>query len=702
MNKLFKKNSVLSIIFSLFIILFIMLVAANFLYANQINNILLNWYIDSATSTTSEYFRKIDDVEKDFSKLTYTLFNSNKTFLSYISGNNPSDTASSYANTILYEKATENNLDAIHVYDVKSKKFVTSYAKQNHPIKEDHLTSVVEDFKKGKKWNYVADDNNKNGNLFYITQDFSGFYVVYSISFGFLADKLNISDSNIKDFIVFFDDEYIFNSEYITTGVFSPKNFDDFSFNTNANREYYTDGSLFYIHNTNYKTSVISTYDRNSFNTWKLSVITDVIKLFSVIILLYIVIIVIFYLMSKKKIMYYNTLIKSNKTELSILVEDIIKAAYANITPHNNLILNTAPHFDNYNFFECIMFKIDKIKPNKLQQTSDILKLLFIEIADALSPHYKTYEVICDYDTIIVFLASDKDISENIQTHLSNISGSFEKQTEHTVTLILSDEFYNFTDIYEHLTELNNRKQFRFLYGYNSIITNKNIYTNKATEYPKDIETALTDAIIRADHEKIMEYANDFFTVIIDLNSPLSAREWICSLYFKILRETQFLYNDSEHGFDFIKRVFECDTLDECAVILQEMLPNLELLCSMSHELNTVHFRQLVNDIIEKEYNNHDLNIAYIADKMNITPAYWGQKFIKEFNMPFNSYILNYRINKSLDLLKNTNTKISDIALKCGFSNGTYFTKAFRESKGITPSQYRNQQLNFDHDGENI
>lgn len=400
---------------------------------------------------------------------------------------------------------------------------------------------------------------------------------------------------------------------------------------------------------------------------------------------------IIFYLMSKKKIMHYNTLIKSNKTEISDSVENIIKDAYANIMPQNELILNTASYFSGYNSFKCIMFKIDKTKPSKSQPTSDILKILFIEIADILSPFCKIYEIICDYDTITVFLAFDKDISENLMSYLNNISDSFKKQTDHTFTLVLSDEFYNFTDIYEHLTELNNRKQFRFLYGYNSIITNKNICIEKAIEYPKDIEAALIDAIIHASHEKIMEYANDFFTVIIEQNSPLLAKEWICALYFKILRETQFLYNNSEHGFNFIKRVFECDTLDECAVILQEMLPNLELICSMSHEMNTVHFRQLVNDIIDKEYHNRDLNIAYIADKMNITPAYWGQKFIKEFNMPFNSYILNYRINKALELLKNTNTKISDIALKCGFSNGTYFTKAFRESKGITPSQYRNQ-----------
>lgn len=53
------------------------------------------------------------------------------------------------------------------------------------------------------------------------------------------------------------------------------------------------------------------------------------------------------------------------------------------------------------------------------------------------------------------------------------------------------------------------------------------------------------------------------------------------------------------------------------------------------------------------------------------------------------SYLIQYRIHKSLELLRNTDMEIARIALECGFSNQSYYTSRFRELLGMTPKQYR-------------
>lgn len=52
-------------------------------------------------------------------------------------------------------------------------------------------------------------------------------------------------------------------------------------------------------------------------------------------------------------------------------------------------------------------------------------------------------------------------------------------------------------------------------------------------------------------------------------------------------------------------------------------------------------------------------------------------------------YLLQYRIEKAADLLRTTEKKSNEIAISCGFSDISYFTKRFREWKGCTPLEYR-------------
>lgn len=52
-------------------------------------------------------------------------------------------------------------------------------------------------------------------------------------------------------------------------------------------------------------------------------------------------------------------------------------------------------------------------------------------------------------------------------------------------------------------------------------------------------------------------------------------------------------------------------------------------------------------------------------------------------------YLKSYRIKKAAELLSNTEEKIVDIGMACGFQDMSYFAKAFRGIYGCTPSEYR-------------
>ncbi len=54
-----------------------------------------------------------------------------------------------------------------------------------------------------------------------------------------------------------------------------------------------------------------------------------------------------------------------------------------------------------------------------------------------------------------------------------------------------------------------------------------------------------------------------------------------------------------------------------------------------------------------------------------------------------NTYLNQYRLNKSVELLKNTDMSITEIALSVGYTGSSYYTETFHKWFGKTPKEYR-------------
>lgn len=54
-------------------------------------------------------------------------------------------------------------------------------------------------------------------------------------------------------------------------------------------------------------------------------------------------------------------------------------------------------------------------------------------------------------------------------------------------------------------------------------------------------------------------------------------------------------------------------------------------------------------------------------------------------------YLKEYRLAKAAELLRNTDTPVSEVAARTGFGQSSHFGKCFREKTGMSPSEYRKQ-----------
>lgn len=56
------------------------------------------------------------------------------------------------------------------------------------------------------------------------------------------------------------------------------------------------------------------------------------------------------------------------------------------------------------------------------------------------------------------------------------------------------------------------------------------------------------------------------------------------------------------------------------------------------------------------------------------------------------SYLTDYRLEKSIELLNNFSLSITEIAFQCGFAGSSYFTEIFHKNMKCTPFQYRKKK----------
>lgn len=97
---------------------------------------------------------------------------------------------------------------------------------------------------------------------------------------------------------------------------------------------------------------------------------------------------------------------------------------------------------------------------------------------------------------------------------------------------------------------------------------------------------------------------------------------------------------------------------------------------------------KIMIQFIEENYFN-ELSLMMIAKSASISKSACLRCFRQIINSTPIQYLMQYRIEKAAEALKITNQKVNEIAMNCGFSDFSYFSKCFRESKGCTPLEYR-------------
>ena len=104
---------------------------------------------------------------------------------------------------------------------------------------------------------------------------------------------------------------------------------------------------------------------------------------------------------------------------------------------------------------------------------------------------------------------------------------------------------------------------------------------------------------------------------------------------------------------------------------------------------------RIINSITRfiQEHLAEEMSLSVLSEEFHMNPQYISQLFKNEIGVGFLAYLTSIRMEKAKKLLLSTSLSIGEVAEQSGYGDYRVFTKVFKKSEGITPSQYRRDFL---------
>lgn len=140
---------------------------------------------------------------------------------------------------------------------------------------------------------------------------------------------------------------------------------------------------------------------------------------------------------------------------------------------------------------------------------------------------------------------------------------------------------------------------------------------------------------------------------------------------------------------------FELLLIANFSFILGNIYMGMNLDSSDNDPSNYAHVEDLrtMMQFIHTNYREK-ITLNNIAASVGICKTACNSIFKTGLNMSPIEYLISYRLIKSIELMKNENMSINDIALESGFSSSSFYAETFKKRYSVSPTSYRRESVN--------
>ena len=129
--------------------------------------------------------------------------------------------------------------------------------------------------------------------------------------------------------------------------------------------------------------------------------------------------------------------------------------------------------------------------------------------------------------------------------------------------------------------------------------------------------------------------------------------------------------------------------IDGYFTILCDIIPEICNELSSQRQYSQNQSALQIMNFIKENYSDSSLSLKHISTTLGFNEHYISDLFKATYGEKFSTFVEKMRIEKSCELIRNSEMKLHDIALGVGYTSDVSFRRAFKKVMGITPSEYK-------------
>lgn len=195
---------------------------------------------------------------------------------------------------------------------------------------------------------------------------------------------------------------------------------------------------------------------------------------------------------------------------------------------------------------------------------------------------------------------------------------------------------------------------------------------------------------MQTSHDKI----TSFFDFLTEGNlNLLEAKKIAFNFVVFLIIQVNQICNDGGSPLDIYqlsKDMLAVESLTQLIELLEPMVARWEAAFERQQKENRSD--SLVDRAViymKQHFSNPELSLVKLSEEIHVTSPYLSNLFKEQTGRNFTDYLLELRMEKSKELLKNTLMKTYEIAEEVGYTNPHYFSSSFKKYTGDTPMTYR-------------
>ena len=327
------------------------------------------------------------------------------------------------------------------------------------------------------------------------------------------------------------------------------------------------------------------------------------------------------------------------------------------------------------------------------EEHSSALKEKLIDLTSNYFHKEKFYVLNVENNELAILLSFEDDDGkkgEFAQRLFEDLKG------KESVTITVGRTYTNLFEIGQSYLEARMAMDMRHIMGTGELFSIEDTVSHdeKLGDSFQKLEDKLTSHIKQNVPEKVLDTLDEITESVKESKNisladlKVFTLKYTTMLFFEIEKwnkESLKSFNSSE----IFKEVMEMNSLKDMMILIKRLIQQWSELIYKKTEIENNSHVDLAIQYMKENYSDSDLTLQKLAKLIHVSTPYLSNLFKIEKGFNFGDYLVELRMKKAMELMREENLKNYEISERVGYSNPQYFSICFKKYTSYTPAEYK-------------